>query len=100
MRGLAAVCTLLLFSSVSSQNDLQEELAARVEQFVQGTAYSSECGNIHRQATSKQPLPLALARQSKFALGCNFLSLASTGFLERLKTATDGSLATKCLPSP
>ena len=56
MRGLAAVSTLLLFSSVSSQNDLQEELAARVEQFVQGTAYSSECGNIHRQATSKQPL--------------------------------------------
>ena len=56
MRGLAAVSTLLLFSSVSSQNDLQEELAARVEQFVQGTAYSSECGSIHRQATSKQPL--------------------------------------------
>ena len=50
MRGLAAVSTLLLFCSVSSQNNLQEELANRVEQFVQGTAYVSECGDIDRQA--------------------------------------------------
>ena len=42
----------------------------------------------------------ALARQSKFALCRNFSSLASTGFLEHLKTPTDGALSTKCLPSP
>ena len=50
MRVLAAVSTWILFGSINSQNDLQEELADRVEQFVQGTAYVSECGYIHRQA--------------------------------------------------
>ena len=58
MRVLAAVSTWILFGSINSQNDLQEELAVRVEQFVQGTAYVSECGDIHRQAISKQPLYL------------------------------------------
>ena len=42
----------------------------------------------------------ALARQSKFALCCNVLSLASPRFLEHLKTPTDGTLSTKCWPSP
>ena len=42
----------------------------------------------------------ALARQSKFALCRNFLSLAPTRFLDHLKMPTDGALSTKCLPSP
>ena len=38
--------------------------------------------------------------QSKFALCCNFLSLATTGFLDHLKMPTVGALSTKYLPSP
>ena len=57
MRGLTAVSTLLLFGNVYPQNVFQEELAARVLQYVQGTAYNiNECGDIHTQATFKHPL--------------------------------------------
>ena len=51
MKGLDAVATFLLFSIVKSQNILQEELAARIEQYVQGTAYDiTQCGSVHTQA--------------------------------------------------
>lgn len=51
MRGLSAVILFIfLTQKASAKNDLQEELASRVEQFVQGTAYNMECGDIHRQA--------------------------------------------------
>ena len=42
----------------------------------------------------------ALARLRDIALCWMFLSLASTGFLEKLKIPTDGALSMKCLPSP
>ena len=55
MRGQAVLSKFLFISGVRSQNDVQEDLANRVEQFVQGTAYNiDECGDIHRQATPTQ----------------------------------------------
>ena len=42
----------------------------------------------------------APARVRDFALCWKKHSLASTGFLEHLKTTTDGALSTQCLPSP
>ena len=42
----------------------------------------------------------APARLRNFALCWKKHSLASTGFLEHLKTPTDGALLTKCLQSP
>ena len=42
----------------------------------------------------------APARLRDFALCWKKHSLASTGFLEHLKTPTDGALLTQCLPSP
>ena len=43
------------------------------------------------------PAPKAPARLRNFALCWKKHSLASTGFLEHLKTLTDGLLSTKCL---
>ena len=42
----------------------------------------------------------APARLRNFALCWKKHSLASTGFLEHLKTPTDGALSIQCLPSP
>ena len=42
----------------------------------------------------------APARLRDFALCWKKHSLASTRFLEHLKTPTDGALSTQCLPSP
>ena len=52
MRGQAVLSTFLFIYGVRSQNNVQEDLANRIEQFVQGTAYNiDECGDIHGQAT-------------------------------------------------